>query len=211
MPEFVRRPLRPYRSRFRNARYVQESLISQGFAAHVDIAGRFEKMRQIFPGAWTPDYATERCNAILPNMTAGRERYGRLAAGAATEARDPFLDKRVVDYCSRLPGHVRIRGGWPKIILREIMEDRLPNEVRWAREKPHLGWLFNKFVTSQAIAKGELEIERLKKDLEAYVDSDALDRAWLKQTQEGDFEAIHSAYMLSRWLRESVSRPVVQI
>ena len=108
-------------------------------------------MGDTFGSAWVEDYATERSNAIRPNITAGRERYARLAAAHGIESSDPFLDKRVVDYCSRLPGRFRLKDGWPKIILRDLMDGKLPDEVRWGRGKPHLGFLFNDVVTRLAI------------------------------------------------------------
>ncbi len=209
VPEFVKKPLRPFMDRHRIETYLRESMISPEFAAEVDIPGRFERMRQIFARGWTDDYAAERCNAILPNMTGGRERYARLAAGAATEARDPFLDKRVVDYCSRLPGHMRMNGGWPKILLRELMQDRLPEAVCWARRKPHIGWLFNKHVAKLAFKRGLLNVSMLKNDLEGYVDSTALQNAWREFLDNPHPQPIHSAFVLSTWLRESENRPVV--
>ncbi len=211
VPEFVKKPIRPYISRSRNRSYVKESLISDEFAAHVDMDRRFEQMQQTFERGQTQDYATERCKSILPNMTAGRERYARLASAASVEARDPFLDKRLVDFCSLLPGHIRMEDGWPKMILRKLMADRLPDEVRWAREKPHIGWQFNSHLVKQAVARGDLRVDRLQKDLRGYVNSDSLASAWQKFSQLNDFEPIYYAFVLSNWLRESETRPVVRL
>jgi asparagine synthase (glutamine-hydrolysing) len=165
-------------------------------------------MRCIFPGSWTPDYAVEFCNTIWPNMTAGRERYARIAAATGMEARDPFMDKRVVEYCSRLPGRFRLKDGWPKMILREIAVDKLPNEVLWTRRKPHLGWLFSEEVTKRAMNLGELSIARLGEGLNGYVDSEALSGAWQKLLDGSYTDQIHSAYILSVWLREAAQRPI---
>jgi asparagine synthase (glutamine-hydrolysing) len=116
------------------------------------------------------DYAAERCRMIRPSVTAGRERYARAAAAYATEARDPFLDKRVVDFCLRLPGRLLLRDGWRKSILRQVMAEKLPDQVLWQRGKPHLGWRFNRAVTKSALDRGEIDLEQLRKDLAEYVD-----------------------------------------
>jgi asparagine synthase (glutamine-hydrolysing) len=209
VPEALKKVLRGPRRRHRTRGYLTESLIAPDLALSIDIENRFERMRRIFPGGWEHDYAVERCNAIWPNVTAGRERYARIAAATGTEARDPFLDKRVVEYCSRLPGRFRLRNGWPKIILREIMADKLPHEVLWARRKPHLGSLFNDAVTKQALQRGNLDLVDLDKGLMGYVDPVALAAAW-KSFREGvDGERIHTAHVLSVWLKESANRPVV--
>ena len=209
VPEFVKKRIRPSLQRRRAASFVNETMICRDYATRVNIAGRYERMREIFPGNWTPDYATERSNAILPNVTGGRERYARLAAGMATESRDPFLDKRVIDFCSRLPGRARLRNGWPKMILRELMADRLPDKVRWARGKPHIGWLFNAAVTRQAIERGSLDLNTLQDGLRGYVDAEALTKAWREFNDSVDTQHLHSAHMLLIWLRETVNRPVV--
>jgi asparagine synthetase B (glutamine-hydrolysing) len=166
-------------------------------------------MWQTFPSGWQSDYAAERCAVIRPSVTAGRERYARLAAMTASEARDPFLDKRVVDFCSRLPGHLRLRDGWPKIILRELMADRTPEEVRWLPGKPHLGWLFNVAVTREASKRGVLSLSGMSKELAPYVDGAKLEHAWREFEGGGAGDPIHSAHVLSVWLRENATRPVV--
>jgi asparagine synthase (glutamine-hydrolysing) len=209
VPETVKKRLRDLRYPHRVKAYLKRSLISREFAASVNIDDRFERNRLMFPGGWTPDYAVERCNAIRPNVTAGRERYARIAAATGTEPRDPFLDKRVVDYCARLPGQFRLKDGWPKMILRQLMADKLPDEVLWCRGKPHLGWLFNEVVTKNSLRRGELDMTGLQVALAGYVDSVALAKAWQTFHEGIDSEQIHSAYLLSVWLREAAQRPVV--
>jgi asparagine synthase (glutamine-hydrolysing) len=208
LPEFVRRALRGPRNRLRAKRCVNASLISRELAARVNIEDRFERMGQTFSGGWTGDYAVERSNAIRPNVAAGRERYGRIAAAVGAEARDPFLDRRVVDYCSRLPGRFRLKDGWPKMILRDLMADRLPDEVRWCRGKPHLGWQFNASVTREAVRRHEIGIDRMQDELKAYVDPNALSRAWYMFSRGDDPDAFHTAYILWVWLRGAANRPV---
>jgi asparagine synthase (glutamine-hydrolysing) len=142
-------------------------------------------------------------------MTAGRERYARLAAANAMEARDPFLDRRIVDYCSRLPGHVFMKDGWPKALLRQLMVDRLPDEVVWCRGKPHLGWLFNEIVTRLLVDRDQYDLSSLQSELKDFVDREALARAWQSFSDGKDAEQIHSAVVLAVWLRENGIRPVV--
>jgi asparagine synthase (glutamine-hydrolysing) len=143
----------------------------------------------------------------MPSVTAGRERYSRAAAAAGAEARDPFLDKRVVDLCLRLPGRLLLRDGWPKFILRIVMTGKLPDEVLWQQGKPHLGWRFNRAVTKIALDRGDIGLEQLQKDLADYVDPDALRDAWQDIMSGGDGENLHSAHILSVWLRDNARRP----
>jgi len=208
VPEAIKKILRGPKYRHGVKGSIKTSMISPDFARSVDIEGRFERMRGIYPHGWTPDYSTERCDTIWPDVTAGRERYARIAADAGTEACDAFLDKRVVEYCSRLPGRFRLKNGWPKMILREVMAEKLPQEVLWTRRK-HLGGLFNEAVTKRASHNGELDIVGLENGLRAYVDRAALGEAWKTFREGGDAAPIHTAHILSAWLNSSASRPVV--
>ena len=142
-PGIVKRLLRGSRQRRNERSYIKASLISPAFAEHVDIEARFERMRDTFAGLQSGDPGLERVRKIRPNLTAGRERYGRIAASAGIEARDPYTDQRVVDFCSRLPDDQLARDGWPKFLLRNAMAGRLPDAVRWGRGKPHIGGVYN--------------------------------------------------------------------
>jgi len=62
------------------------------------------------------------------------------------ETRLPFLDYRVVEYCISIPVAHKIHDGWTKYVLRRAMEDVLPAEVAWRRDKlgfqaPERTWL----------------------------------------------------------------------
>jgi asparagine synthase (glutamine-hydrolysing) len=51
------------------------------------------------------------------------------------EARLPFLDYRLVEFCLGLPEEFKIDGGWTKRVMREGLRDRLPERVRIRRDK----------------------------------------------------------------------------
>lgn len=208
-PEFIRRPLRGPRYRRAATKSVHASLISRDLAQAVRIGERYETSRQTNFVDTTREFSAERCDAIRPSVTAGRERYARLAALSGIEPADPFLDKRVIEFCSTIPGHLRQRDGWPKMILRELMADRLPDEVRWGTGKPHLGWEFNDAVTRTAVKQGALTLPELRQQLAEYVDSSALLVAWENFDGKSEPWTLHTAHVLSVWLQENVNRPVV--
>jgi asparagine synthase (glutamine-hydrolysing) len=51
------------------------------------------------------------------------------------EVRLPFLDHQLVEFVFSLPAHFKIREGWTKWILRQSMEDVLPAEIVYRRDK----------------------------------------------------------------------------
>jgi asparagine synthase (glutamine-hydrolysing) len=208
-PDFIKKPLSKPRQRRRERGYVDASLISPEFAKRVDIEARFDRMRETFAGTHSNNPAIERVLKIRPNLTAGRERFARIAASAGVESRDPFTDQRVVDFCSRLPDHQLARDGWRKFLLRNAMAGRLPDAVRWGLGKPHIGAVYNRNFLQREKYVGRLTFDRLLAGLNGYIDAAALHGAWQEFDAGGAAEAVHKAYMLLLWLEQSVNRPVV--
>jgi asparagine synthase (glutamine-hydrolysing) len=208
-PDFVKKPLSRPGQRRRERAYVAASLISPEFAKRVDIEARFDRMRETFAGTHSKNPAIERVLKVRPNLTAGRERFARIAATAGIESRDPFADQRVVDFCSRLPDHQLARDGWRKFLLRNAMAGRLPDAVRWGRGKPHIGAIYNRTFLKREEYVGRLTFDRLLTGLDGYIDAAALQGAWQEFDAGGAAESIHTAYMLLLWLDQSVNRPVV--
>jgi asparagine synthase (glutamine-hydrolysing) len=65
--------------------------------------------------------------------------------GVPLEVRAPFLDYKVVEYAFGLPVTYLLRDGWHKWILRKAMEDVLPDDVLWRRQKLGFPFPFERF------------------------------------------------------------------
>jgi asparagine synthase (glutamine-hydrolysing) len=62
--------------------------------------------------------------------------YGdAISMAHSIEARVPFLDHRLVEYCTRLPGSFKYRNGHGKAILREAMRGCVPDRILNERSK----------------------------------------------------------------------------
>jgi asparagine synthase (glutamine-hydrolysing) len=48
---------------------------------------------------------------------------------SSLEARSPFLDHRIVEFCVSLPSSLKLRGRTSKWLLRALMRDRLPSDI----------------------------------------------------------------------------------
>jgi asparagine synthase (glutamine-hydrolysing) len=53
------------------------------------------------------------------------------------EARSPFLDHRLVEFCASLPSAYKLRGRTSKWLLRRLMKDRLPPAIL---SRPKMGF-----------------------------------------------------------------------
>jgi len=53
------------------------------------------------------------------------------AAAFSIEARHPFMDKRLIEFCLAVPAEQKLNQGWSRLILRRAMEGILPKPVQW--------------------------------------------------------------------------------
>ena len=53
----------------------------------------------------------------------------RMSMAHSLEVRPPFLDHRIVEFAASLPASLKIRGSQQKVILKELMRDKLPTSV----------------------------------------------------------------------------------
>lgn len=70
------------------------------------------------------------------------------AYGIPIEIRAPFLDYRVVEYCTTLPPEYLIHDGWHKYVLRKSVEQFLPAEVVWRSNKMGFPFPYREWLTS---------------------------------------------------------------
>ena len=61
----------------------------------------------------------------------------RMMAANSVEGRFPFLDHRVVEFCSRLSPHLKIRGLQEKYTLKKSAQGLLPSQVWQRRKQPY--------------------------------------------------------------------------
>ncbi len=58
----------------------------------------------------------------------------RMSMAHAVEVRPPFLDHRIVEFASTLPDTLKMRGSRQKLLLKELMKDKLPESILNAQE-----------------------------------------------------------------------------
>jgi asparagine synthase (glutamine-hydrolysing) len=53
----------------------------------------------------------------------------RMSMAHSVEVRPPYLDHRIVEFAAKLPASLKIRGSQQKVILKELMKDKLPPAI----------------------------------------------------------------------------------
>lgn len=98
--------------------------------------------------------ALEIASFLSPYLLASQG--DRVALGHGVEARYPYLDPEVVDFCSRLPDARQLRGLRNKLVLRALGARLLPSDV-WQRPKqPYRAPTASALLTGKDAARDEL-------------------------------------------------------
>lgn len=80
-------------------------------------------------GAMLSDLTTSLPNDLLVKVDRASMRYG-------IEARVPYLGKAVVDFCLSLPeDHIQPLGLGRKVVLRQILKNKVPDGVLWGKKR----------------------------------------------------------------------------
>ena len=132
----------------------------------------------------------------------------KAAAAFSLEARYPFFDKRVMEFCLALPSDQKLGAGWNRWILRRAMQGILPAEIQWRRTKGNLSPNFHRRLL-------DFERENLERvalhdpgPLAPYVDREAMRSAYHEYQKnhvrtQGESIQLFAAVNLALWLRSA--------
>jgi asparagine synthase (glutamine-hydrolysing) len=129
----------------------------------------------------------------------------RAAAAFGIEPRNPFYDRRLVEYCLALPGSQKLNQGWPRMVLRRAMAGVLPDEVRWRRGKADLSPNFRHGLTTfeRARLKG---LADGRPAFDPYLDgaaSGARAARYLAHPETRDEMSVWKMLILAEWLERT--------
>jgi asparagine synthase (glutamine-hydrolysing) len=105
-----------------------EALVQPG-ALDPRAAWEDHPVRRAFAAAPDGDEVNRRLHADLVTTLADEMlvKVDRMTMAHGLEARVPFLDREVVEWAMRLPGHHKVAGGTGKLVLRRALQDALPD------------------------------------------------------------------------------------
>lgn len=140
------------------------------------------------------------------------ELLDRAAAAFSLEARHPFMDKRLIEFCLALPAEQKLRQGWSRMILRQALAEILPERIQWRGGKTSM---------TPNFLHGVLTLDRKVFDdivldppqqIEQYIDVTVLQDAYArltsdKQVKNADIMTVWRAAILALWLRENPMMP----
>ena len=122
---------------------LARSVISKEFAARLGLADRLRAQEShgfSMPGigqAYAKSMYAQSCGIVL-----GLAAYERVAGRYGVELRDPWADKRVVEFFMALPLAHKVRDGRLKYMVRSTFAPDFEDIVTKRVGKEHLGWVF---------------------------------------------------------------------
>lgn len=139
-------------------------------------------------------------------MSSSLESINLMAAQNGIEARHPFFDRDLVEFCISLPRDQKIRNGWTRSIVRRSLSNDLPHQILWRGGK----WGPEEWITTmirehhaewlQQFIKGSLS------ELEGFVDINSARTSLERFSANGNYEdafLCSSLAILVFWLRRS--------
>lgn len=107
------------------------------------------------------------------------EQSDRCAAAFGLEARHPFLDKRLVEFCLAIPSTQKMAQGWGRLVMRRAMTELLPECIQWRGDKANLTPNFSHGLLQVNRARLEQAMEHLP-TAQTYLSIDLVQDAYQK-------------------------------
>ena len=132
----------------------------------------------------------------------------RMSMAHGREIRLPFLDVRLMDLLIGLPTSLKLRDGWTKWIFRKAMENELPREIAWRKDKQ--GFSLPQSVWLRGPLRGRI-LELFAEDALVFrhglLDRERLLARYSRFTQESEgrgavwYQDVFNAVSMEVWLR----------
>jgi len=209
VPEPIRRVWRALRGHHRPVN-KSDGIINQEFAKRISLDERVEAAaghRSILPRTAREEHYRALTSGLIPYVF---ELANRASTAFSVEARHPFADRRLVEFCLALPPEQKLYQGWIRMIVRRALTGILPKEIQWRGGKT---------INSAAFTHGLLNFEDgLLEDvimndpgsIEVYVDIAALRETYhryLSRKNPTDEMRVWNAVTLALWLRHTNLTP----
>jgi asparagine synthase (glutamine-hydrolysing) len=120
----------------------------------------------------------------------------RASMAFSLETRVPFLDHRLVEFAFALSFEEKVKGGLTKHVLREALQDRLPPEVVWRRDKQGYPVPIRRWILDSA-AEGRPLLASL--EARGVVPRGTVEQVW-RQLEEG----FGDPWLIYRWLTTEI-------
>lgn len=184
-----------------------DPIIDPGFAARFSLQERIEAVaahRLCVPKTAREEHHGVLASGVMPFVF---ELANRTSSAFSIEARHPFSDRRLIEFCLALPPDQKLSQGWTRVVMRRALEGVLPEKIQWRGGKT---------LNSAAFTHGLLNLERERLEqvivddpsiIEPYVDVSVLRETYQRYLssvkRRSDEMRVWQAVTLALWLRQA--------
>lgn len=133
------------------------------------------------------------------------EGINKAASAFGIEARFPFTDKRLVEFCLAIPPQQKFHDGWIRFLMRRALANYLPPKIQWRNDKGNLYPNFYHGLSTQDKKYLEDAFMNEATAIEPFINLQVLKKAYQKFNNEGleDYAVyVWISLTLSLWLRK---------
>jgi asparagine synthase (glutamine-hydrolysing) len=131
--KLVARLLAPFDQAPQTSDHGPAHLLTRDFIDRSDLRERLRSFA--LPEAATGEQDQHRAVLTSPLQPYAFEVHAAFYRSMGVEARYPFWDRRLVEFCLALPASEKLSGGWSRLVLRRAMAGIVPEQVLARRDK----------------------------------------------------------------------------
>ena len=213
-PLWMFQAYRLLRGRFREVR-ANSTLVHPALTERLDLRRRARRLSPARTRHTARGYHHKALNfSLYPHAL---EMADKATAAFGVEARYPFFDRRLIEFCLALPAEQKMGAGWNRLIFRRAMEGVLPPEIQWRGSKGNLSPNFQRRLLDldgallERVAAGDTQATR------SYLDQGSLRRA-LDEYRADPMAAggknsiqLFTAANLALWLEQTSFRSATRV
>lgn len=173
-PLWMFRAWRLLRGRVREVR-ANSTLVAPQFTERLGLRNRAKQLSPARTYQTARAYHLKALNfSLYPHAM---EMADKATAAFGVEARYPFFDRRLIEFCLALPATQKLGAGWNRVVFRRAMEGILPPEIQWRGSKGNLSPNFQRrllefdWANLERVAYGQTAAAK------DYLDGDSMRRA----------------------------------
>jgi asparagine synthase (glutamine-hydrolysing) len=192
-------------------RHPNLEVLNPDFARDLRITARLHEQYARDVRHWGRSVARDHAEVVASpfGIVLGLSGYDRVAGRYGVELRDPWADRRLVEFFLRLPLRYKVRDGRAKHLVRAAFRSDLADRVRLRVGKEHLGPI----VTSRLMNESEQLISQVMahhlKRIEGYVNVGRVRENYIKYRKYNELRSqqlIYEMVTLALWLERIETR-----
>ena len=196
LPQSVKSAVRSLRGHKQN---TDESIAKSNFVHRIGLKKRIRALNASRSAQPLTERENHWRNLTSGILTQGLETIDSYAAAFSQEARHPFMDKRLIEFCLSLPGEQKLNKGWFRLVMRRAMKNILPEKVRNRRTKANMSPSFQHGLLKHDRELIEQVMQNHQKSIEGYINTKVLSNSYEQLLSTSQMQYPPNSTGMSAW------------